>query len=82
MPSSPTCVVGNTRVATGTGTLAGIGRAKAEKIWYRPLTLYMTSSTNYAAARTVTLKAASDLYGNGSPEYNAVAAAWTAVNRP
>ena len=42
----------------------------------------MTSSTNYAAARTVTLKAASDLYGNGSPEYNAVAAAWTAVNRP
>ena len=66
----------------GTATVAGIGRAKAEKIWYRALTLYMTSSTNYAAARTVTLKAASDLYGNGSPEYNAVAAAWTAVNRP
>ena len=67
------------RVSTA---VAGIGRAKAEKIWYRALTLYMTSSTNYAAARTVTLKAASDLYGNGSPEYNAVAAAWTAVNRP
>ena len=25
-------------VATGTGTLTGIGRAKAEKIWYRALT--------------------------------------------
>lgn len=78
---SPTCVAGNTRVATGTGTLAGIGRAKAEKIWYRALTVYMTSSTNYAAARAATLSAADDLYGAGSPETNAVAAAWDAVNR-
>jgi Zn-dependent metalloprotease len=78
---SPTCVAGNTRVATGTGTLAGIGRAKAEKIWYRALTVYMTSGTTYAQARTATLSAAADLYGAGSPEVNAVAAAWTAVNR-
>ena len=76
---SPTCVAGNTRVATGTGTLSGIGRAKAEKIWYRALTVYMTTSTNYAAARQATLKAAADLHGAGSPEVNAVAAAWTAV---
>ena len=41
----------------------------------------MTSSTNYAAARTATLAAATDLYGAGSPEANAVAAAWTVVNR-
>jgi zinc metalloprotease ZmpA len=79
---SKTCVSGNTRVATGSGTLAGIGRAKAEKIWYRALTVYMTSSTNYSGARTATLKAAGDLYGVGGAEYNAVAAAWTAVNRP
>ena len=79
---SRTCVAGNTKTATGTGTLVGIGRAKAEKIWYRALTVYMTSSTNYAAARTATLAAATDLYGAGSPEVNAVAAAWTAVNRP
>ena len=79
---SRTCVAGNTKVATGTDTLVGIGRAKAEKIWYRALTMYMTSSTNYAAARTATLAAATDLYGAGSPEANAVAAAWTAVNRP
>ncbi len=79
---SPTCAVGNTRVATGTGSVTGIGRAAAEKIWYRALTVYMTSSTNYAAARTATINAANDLYGIGSTESNAVAAAWTAVNRP
>ena len=78
---SPTCVAGNTRVATGTGTVAGIGRAKAEKIWYRALTVYMTSSTNYAGARTATLNAAGDLYGAGSLEQQAVAAAWSAVGR-
>jgi Zn-dependent metalloprotease len=79
---SKTCVAGNTRVATGAGTVAGIGRAKAEKIWYRALTVYMTSSTNYAAARTATVRAATDLYGAGSAEVTAVANAWTAVNRP
>ena len=79
---SPTCVAGNTRVATGTATLTGIGRAKAERIWYRALTVYMTSSSNFAAARAATLAAADDLYGAGSAETNAVAAAWTAVNRP
>ncbi|MBB2487418.1 M4 family metallopeptidase [Mitsuaria sp. WAJ17] len=79
---SKTCQAGDTRVATGTATLAGIGRAKAEKIWYRALTVYMTSSTNYAGARSATLSAAADLYGSGSAEQNAVAAAWTAVGRP
>ena len=79
---SRTCVAGDTRVANGTGTLTGIGRNKAEKIWYRALTVYMTSNTNYAGARTATVNAANDLYGAGSPESAAVAAAWTAVNRP
>ena len=76
---SKTCVAGNTRVASGAGTLAGIGRVKAEKIWYRALTTYMTSSTNYAGARTATLTAATDLYGAGSAEALAVAATWTAL---
>ncbi|MGW0081428.1 M4 family metallopeptidase [Streptomyces sp. NPDC003393] len=60
--------------------VTGIGRDKVGKIWYRALTVYMTSSTNYAGARTATLNAAKDLYGSGSAEYNAVAAAWSAVN--
>ncbi len=79
---SKTCATGNTRVATGTGTLTGITRAKAEKIWYRALTVYMTSSTNYAGARAATISAAKDLYGITSTEQAAVAAAWTAVGRP
>ncbi|MFJ1752412.1 M4 family metallopeptidase [Kitasatospora sp. NPDC088134] len=61
-------------------TLTGIGRDKAAQVWYRALTVYMTSTTNYKAARTATLNAAKDLYGAGSTEYNAVAATWAAVN--
>jgi len=61
-------------------TLTGIGRSAAEKIWYRALTVYMTSSTKYAGARTATLSAAKDLFGSGSTQYNAVAAAWSAVS--
>ncbi|SNX58270.1 griselysin [Streptomyces sp. TLI_55] len=69
--NSPTC---------NGSSVSGIGRDKLGAIWYRALTVYMTSSTNYAAARTATLNAAKDLYGAGSTEYNAVAAAWSAVN--
>ncbi|MFC9915244.1 M4 family metallopeptidase [Streptomyces sp. NPDC127197] len=61
-------------------TVTGIGRAKAVQIWYKALTTYMTSTTRYSGARTATLNAARDLYGSGSTEYNAVAAAWSAVN--
>ncbi|MFJ5123153.1 M4 family metallopeptidase, partial [Kitasatospora sp. NPDC088548] len=64
----------------GNITVTGIGRDKAAAIWYRALTVYMTSTTNYAAARTATLSAATDLYGASSAEYNAVATAWAGVN--
>ena len=61
-------------------SLPGIGRTKAQKIWYRALTVYFTSSTDYAAARVATIQAAKDLYGATSAEANAVAATWTAVH--
>jgi Zn-dependent metalloprotease len=61
-------------------TLAGIGRDAAAKIWYRALTVYMTSSTNYAGARAATVKAAGDLFGAGSTQAAAVAATWGAVS--
>ncbi|WP_033826219.1 M4 family metallopeptidase, partial [Kitasatospora sp. MBT63] len=61
-------------------TLTGIGRDKAAAIWYRALTTYMTSTTNYAAARTATINAANDLYGAGGAEATAVANTWAAVN--
>lgn len=66
-------------VCNGNTALAGIGRAKAGAIWYRALTTKFTSSTTFPQARTGTLQAAAELYGAGSPEYNAVAAAWSAV---
>ena len=40
----------------------------------------MTSSTNYAGARTAALNAARDLHGTGSVEYNTAASAFTAIN--
>ncbi|WP_370467055.1 M4 family metallopeptidase [Streptomyces sp. 5-10] len=58
----------------------GIGRDKAEKIWYKALTTYMTSNTDYHAAREATLKAATDLYGADSAESKGVDAAWAGVN--
>ncbi|MFI5854167.1 M4 family metallopeptidase [Streptomyces parvulus] len=61
-------------------TVTGIGREKALQIWYKALTTYMTSTTNYKAARTATLSAASDLYGADSTEYKTVGAAWTAID--
>ncbi|MFI6331010.1 M4 family metallopeptidase [Micromonospora chersina] len=70
---------GNSPTCNGS-TVTGIGNAKAGAIWYRALTRYMTSRTNYAGARTASLSAAADLYGSGSAEYNAVAAAWSAVS--
>ncbi|MEU2514664.1 M4 family metallopeptidase [Streptomyces syringium] len=60
--------------------VTGIGRDKATKIWYKALTTYFTSTTNYKAARAGTLKATADLYGSTSTEYKTVAAAWTAIN--
>ncbi|MGI5395045.1 M4 family metallopeptidase [Streptomyces sp. CA-251251] len=61
-------------------TVRGIGRDKLGDIWYRALTVYMTSSTDYAGARAATLRAAGDLYGADSAERAAVGAAWSAVN--
>ena len=52
--NSPTC---------NGSTVTGIGRDAAAKIWYRALTVYMTSSTNYAGARVADVNAATDLYG-------------------
>src|SRR5262245_29427348 len=67
--------------------VVGIGRAKAEKIWFRALDVYFTSNTSYVntanpgnTARAYSLQAATDLYGNCSVEYKTVQAAWTAVN--
>ncbi|MFE9452854.1 M4 family metallopeptidase [Streptomyces sp. NPDC006739] len=61
-------------------TVKGIGRAKATAIFYRALTRYMVSTTDFHDARIATLKAAKDLYGATSTEYKTVDRAWAAVN--
>ncbi|MEM9489673.1 MAG: M4 family metallopeptidase, partial [Myxococcota bacterium] len=61
----------NRRVATVTG----IGIEQAAAIWYRALTIYMTSSTDFAGARTATENACADLYSAGSMECKSVGAA-------
>ncbi|MBN7136680.1 hypothetical protein A7A76_18170 [Lysobacter enzymogenes] len=60
--------------------VVGFGLAKAGAIWYRALTKYFVSSTDYPRARAGTLQAAADLYGANSAEYQTVARAWSAVN--
>jgi vibriolysin len=52
----------------------------AAKIWYRALTVYMTSSTNFQGARTATAQAATDLYGATAAA--TVHQAWDAVGVP
>jgi Zn-dependent metalloprotease len=65
-------------VCNGNVALAGIGRDKAERIWYRALTVYFTSTTDFAGARAATQQAARDLYDDTTAL--AVARAWSAVN--
>ncbi|HYV46224.1 MAG TPA: M4 family metallopeptidase [Myxococcaceae bacterium] len=63
------------------GGMTGVGNDHAARIAYRALTVYMTSSTNYAAARTAFLNSASDLYGGtAGADYAAVENAFAAIN--
>ena len=59
--------------------VSGIGISKAGAIAYRTLSVYLTSGSNYANARTYAIKSAEDLYGICSPEAISTAAAWYAV---
>lgn len=60
--------------------VTGIGIENAARIWYRALTTYMTSTTDYAGARVATLHAAADLFGAYSATYLTVADAWAGIN--
>ncbi len=59
--------------------VAGIGTTDAAKVWYRALTVYMTSGTNFSAARTATINAANDLFGSTSTQATTFAKGWCAV---
>ena len=74
-------VQGGTNRTSGLA-VAGIGlanRERAEKIFYRGFTSYLTPSARFADARRATVRAAEELYGAGGAEAVQTAAAWTAV---
>jgi Zn-dependent metalloprotease len=71
---------GNTSSTYLPSGMTGIGNDKASAIWFRALTTYLTSSSNYAAARTAAISAAKDLYTAGSPEEQAVWNAFHGIN--
>jgi hypothetical protein len=59
--------------------VTGIGMSAAERIFYRALDVYSTSSTNFRVMRNYTMQAASDLFGSTSTQRTQVGNAWTAV---
>jgi Zn-dependent metalloprotease len=71
--NSPTC---------DGSTVTGIGRDKAEKIWYRTLSTKLTSGSTYADARNGAINSAKELYGGSSAECQGVAAAFSAISVP
>jgi Zn-dependent metalloprotease len=59
--------------------VTAIGIDAAAKIAYRTESVYLTASSNYAAARTYSIQSARELYGAGSTQEIAVTNAWNAV---
>lgn len=59
--------------------VAGIGIGDAGDIAYRNLTVYLTPDSQFIDARTGSLQAAVDLFGDGSMQQQAVEDAWDAV---
>lgn len=64
-------------------TITGIGKSKTERIYYRALTLYLTSNSGFHDMREAAIHAARDLYPdkNGAPsvETKAVMDAYSSV---
>jgi len=60
--------------------MTGLGQDKAARIWYRALVHYLTSTSGYRDARNAAIAAATDLYGSGGPEVQAVWNAFHAIN--
>ncbi|RYU95533.1 M4 family metallopeptidase [Emticicia agri] len=58
---------------------ANVGKDKAELVYYRALTLYLTRTSKFVDARLAVVKAAADLYGASSPVVSAAKAAFDNV---
>ncbi|MEO9153775.1 MAG: M4 family metallopeptidase [Lapillicoccus sp.] len=71
--NSPTC---------NSSTVTPVGRDRAEKIWYRTLSTYLTSGSNYAAARNGAIRSAKDLYPTDASVCTNIAASFSAIGVP
>jgi vibriolysin len=67
---------------TTNGQVYGLGIPKAEQIFYRALTVYLTPFANYSDVRQCTYQAACDLYGSKSFEQAQVWSCWGTVGVP
>ncbi|MEW9500948.1 M4 family metallopeptidase [Jeotgalibacillus marinus] len=56
-----------------------IGLDKSGQIYYRALTQYLTSQSQFIDARNALLQSAADIYGEDGVEYNAIADGFAAV---
>jgi Zn-dependent metalloprotease len=62
-----------------TYSVSGLGFTSASRIAFRALTVYYTSTTNFATARNLSIQAAKDLFGDCSNEMIQTMNAWHAV---
>ena len=60
--------------------MTGIGNDKAARIWFRAVSAYLTPYSFYWDARGACVRAARDLYGQGSSEVAAVKNAFGGIN--
>jgi len=77
IPSHAAYLMAEGLTEQGLGT--SIGRDKVERVFYQALTLHLTRQSDFASARRATIQSAEELYGDGSAEAAAAAAAWDAV---
>jgi Zn-dependent metalloprotease len=77
IPNRAAYLIAEGLTAESLGT--SIGRAKMGSIYYRALTTYLLSYSQFLDARLATIQSAEDLYGAGSTEVQAVIDAWDEV---
>ena len=63
-------------------TASGVGKDKAEKVFYRALDRYLVASSQFVDLRVATMQAAADLYGANSAVSTALKNALDAVGIP
>ena len=61
------------------GVAEAIGKERAERVFYRALTVYLGPQSSFEDARSAALQSATDLFGEGGAEFKAVDSGFAAV---